>query len=327
MSVNRGEYADGAKNSFVLNDSGKELYSSYDNTYGFNKKTNGLRYFSKAGSNTAGESGYSSSFDVMADEAIVLIDPDFLFLGPFDLPGTQVTYKQPAAASYGLGDKWLSFNLTKICGIDSPCVTTTKNEVSKHYSVGPPYIIHVRDVPKFSQKWSELVPATYDEYPELYAEMFAYSMAAAHFNLKHERVNGIFTGCMMNWSRGEKALQSSAENFINDFDSSSEIVTQSHNGAQSCFDFKPPPLLHYCQRYPFRLNNGAWRVFAKRRVGHNILSCTSDPLLPWPEDGKADSAPGFERTTDEHWHALAVCAVVRGVAYAKKMGCASTEKH
>jgi len=78
-------------------------------------------------------------------------------------------------------------------------VNITSQEVNKHYSAGPPYVIHIEDVLSFSRRWSTLVSPTYDEYPLLYAEMFAYSMAAADLGLKHNLVKGLFAGCMTGW--------------------------------------------------------------------------------------------------------------------------------
>ena len=41
-------------------------------------------------------------------------------------------------------------------------------EVNRHYSAGPPYIVHAKDVPRLASEWSRLVPPTYDQYPMLY---------------------------------------------------------------------------------------------------------------------------------------------------------------
>ncbi len=106
---------------------------------------------------------------------------------------------QPAAASYGLGAQWLEFDLMKICGVDSPCTNTTKDQVHKHYLAGPPYVIHQANVLTLAKKWASLVPPTYNEYPLLYAEMYAYSMAVAHLQLSHNLINNLFMGCMVGW--------------------------------------------------------------------------------------------------------------------------------
>jgi len=119
-----------------------------------------------------------------ADEMVVLIDPDFLFMNQLVLhssheSGSRKKTKHhhigagfPAAQNYGLGDQFLNFNLTRICGAGSPCTKITSKEVYNFYSAGPPYIIHATDLLIFATEWARLVPLTYDEYPMLYAEMF-----------------------------------------------------------------------------------------------------------------------------------------------------------
>jgi hypothetical protein len=119
------------------------------------------------------------------DEMVVLIDPDFLFMNQLVVHGSHDSGRGgkkakryrlgagfPAAQNYGLGDQFLSFNLTRICGAGSPCTKITSKEVYDFYSAGPPYIIHATDLLGFATEWARLVPLTYDEYPMLYAEMF-----------------------------------------------------------------------------------------------------------------------------------------------------------
>ena len=61
----------------------------------FNNKPNGLHHWAE----------YFLKQDDRRDEAIVLIDPDFLFLNIFELPKGAPPVKpgMPAAAKYGLG--------------------------------------------------------------------------------------------------------------------------------------------------------------------------------------------------------------------------------
>jgi hypothetical protein len=42
----------------------------------------------------------------------------------------------------------------------------------------------------------KFVPKVFEEYPELLAEMYAYSMAAAHLDLRHFKVNHILLSIM-----------------------------------------------------------------------------------------------------------------------------------
>ena len=198
MSRYGGPFADGTKKRTFRNRRGEVRPSPYGNKYRFNNKPNSLHHWASNGN------------DLELDEVVVLVDPDFMFMAPLVLhshreetrtsrrksgPGSvSIGPGAPAAQNYGLGDQWLSFNLTKICGEGTPCTQVTSKEVYEFYSAGPPYIIHAVDVEPFSREWARLVPPTYDQYPMLYAEMFAYSMAAAQLGLKHTLISGLMTG-------------------------------------------------------------------------------------------------------------------------------------
>ena len=288
-------------------------------TYYFMNKPSGLKHWS--------DEDAESSFDKDANEAIVLIDPDFIFMKKFDVNIT-ATPGSPAGAYYGLGEQWLGFNLTRICGADSLCAKTTqKMAKDKGLSTGPPYIIHSADVNRLATRWKELVPPIYEEYPLLYAEMFAYSAAAADLDLPHTLSHDLFTGCMVSWPRNSdiKTVQPVAERFINSFDSGSiDDVLLPDQGVKSCFseDLGQPPLLHFCKRYTWHLNNGTQLAMAKRRIPHDTVDCDhDDALLPWQDEDKFVSPKGLKRNKEELWNSLAVCAIIRGVAFAKKQGC------
>jgi len=320
MSIYGGPYADGKKRRFYTNKDGKTTYSSYGNTYYFMNKPSGLKHWS--------DDNASTSFDKDANEAIVLIDPDFIFMKKFEVPGNITAWPgAPIAAHYGLGDQWLDFNLTNICGPDSLCArTTSKVTKEKGLSAGPPYVIHAHDVNALATRWKELVPPTYEEYPLLYAEMFAYSAAAADLDLPHTLVRDIVSGCMVSWPRNVdiKTVQPVAERFIDSFDASVNDILLPEEGVKSCFtdNIGQTPLLHFCKRYPFRLNNGTHLVLAKRRVPHDAVDCDNDEaLMPWQDEGKEPSPKGFKRNKEELWNALGVCAIIRGVAFAKEQGC------
>jgi hypothetical protein len=156
MSVYGGPFADGKRKRKFVNRQGKELNGNFGNKYVFNNKPNGLLHWIQ-------QYQYQSNDD--NNEAIVLIDPDFLFLAPFTLPDNLVVMpNHPAGAKYGLGGQWLDFNRTEICGVGSPCTKATSQDVNKYYSTGPPYIVHIQDVLPLATKWAALVPPTYDYY-------------------------------------------------------------------------------------------------------------------------------------------------------------------
>lgn len=237
--------------------------------------------------------------------------------------------------------------MTRICGRaplrkgessdsnECPFIHVTNHDVNHFYSAGPPYVIHIQDVLALSKRWSELVPPTYDEYPLLYAEMFAYSMAAADLNLKHNLIKGLFTGCMTHWPHTEgteqnEALKSSAKLYASLIENSSETNGKSNQGSSSCFlpPLSPPPFLHYCSRYSFttpypqkneeNAPTPSYHFFAKRRVDDKILDCadSNHPLEPFISD-KPEKIEGGQKD----WNVLAVCAVVRAIKYAKRKGC------
>ena len=248
--------------------------------------------------------------------------------------------------------QFLDFNLTRICSRapllqgnssseSKPCPfeSVTNHDVNRYYSAGPPYVIHIQDVLALSKRWTELVPPTYDEYPLLYAEMFAYSMAAADLGLKHSLIKGLFTGCMVSWPHTHdkkelKALQSSAKNYASLIENDPSGENAVAGGASSCFlpPLTPPPFLHYCARYSFptpypsseydsksdgKQNEGVFNFFAKRKVDHDILDCSRDgPLEPYTSTKPEKPAQG-----QRDWNVLAVCAVVRAINFATAKGC------
>jgi len=222
-----------------------------------------------------------------------------------------------------------------------PFASVSSKDVNHYYSAGPPYIIHIMDVRALSHRWSELVPPTYDYYPLLYAEMFAYSMAAADLDLKHNLIKGLFAGCMTGWphtnGKGElEALELSAKTYANSIGYAPGGNAESNQGAFSCFlpPISPPPFLHYCSRYSFvtpylggknieSSSAPTYHFFAKRRVDHDILDCSHNdhPLEPF-----ISTKPEKLEGGNKDWNVLAVCAVVRAINFAKKTGCETIVK-
>lgn len=193
-------------------------------------------------------------------------------------------------------------------------------------------MIHIQDVLALSTRWSELVPPTYDFYPLLYAEMFAYSEAAADLDLKHNLIRGLFTGCMTQWphTHGEaefEALKTSASVYANS--AGDPEGSDANKGASSCFlpPLVPPPFLHYCARYsftnPYPLESAGgvtptYHFFAKRRVDDDVLDCSHNdhPFEPFVST-KQEKVEGGNKD----WNVLAVCSVVRAINFARGKGC------
>ena len=350
MSRYPGPFASGLKKRTFVNRHGKLVKSPYGNRYKFNNKPNALLHWVTSSDGIA---------RLRSDEAIVYIDPDFLFLAPLRLPeGVSIEPGQPVAQRYGLGAQWVTFNRSAMCGaVDTLCATISEKEVNQFYSAGPPYIVHSADLEKLATEWVRLVPRTYDQYPLLYAEMFAYSAAAATFDLKHRLIPSLMTGCMVGWpqEKSNSALFDSAQAFITETRAQISAGQEkkprhvSWGGASSCFknNMRPPPLLHYCQHYT---SDAFDRGIAKRQVPHNILSCETSKGISGGEvhrgplelaalgvalkknagDGNIANKKSNtrDRTTDRAhrpgslaWNELAACSVFRGVAHARDEHC------
>jgi len=114
-----------------------------------------------------------------------------------------------AGQHFGIGGLWASagtsnarkdfrhFNLTKVCGTNSPCLNevyynhddssihhTTRKEADMNYAVGPVYIATTSDWKELLPKWYEFTPRVHDQYPKLLAEMYGFTMAAADRQIK-----------------------------------------------------------------------------------------------------------------------------------------------
>lgn len=227
---------------------------------------------------------------------VALLDPDMIFLRPITsqirgLPGlrTQASEDElfdhiirgkPAAAIYGLGAPWTAdkhhhFNKKEICEPDSPCLNTTRAFGEKHYSVGPPYVLHRDDMYRIASSWCRYAPKVHKQYPELLAEMYAYSIAAAHENLPHLQVSNFMVS---NIYMGDTEESWSLVDAIPD-------VCELPKGGKFYQGYPVPTLVHFCQTY--RSGHMGW---AKRRPQLlTIFKCDSPMLLePTADLGKLD---------------------------------------
>jgi hypothetical protein len=117
------------------------------------------------------------------DVVIALLDPDMIFVRPLTTkmrgqPNNvynkrlyetendimeKIVEGKPAAQMYGLGAPWTDdyhkkFNRTHVCGAGSPCLKPERAFGEQHYSVGPPYVVHKRDMVKIASSWTKFVP-------------------------------------------------------------------------------------------------------------------------------------------------------------------------
>ena len=135
--------------------------------YDFYNKPRGLQHFL---------THYKQS--VLSENAVIaLTDPDMVFTRPllpsvradpsliFDKRRQKITDAPVSVArglavaqQYGLGAPWTNdnhkwFNRGKICGEGSRCLLYTEKFASLHFSVGPPYLVHVADMRSLADTW------------------------------------------------------------------------------------------------------------------------------------------------------------------------------
>lgn len=122
-------------------------------------------------------------------------------------------------------------------------------------------------------KWSEFVPLVHKQYPNLLAEMFAFSIAAAHLELKHQIIDSLMVSdAEINggegWPLVDKIPNEKTCSFAKNYAGDNEYVL--------------PSVLHMCQRYSV---GNDW-FFGKRRFPKDFFQC-EHPLLEEPPDNLA----------------------------------------
>ena len=219
------------------------------------------------------------------DDIIILLDPDMVLLQPItsviSIPKKDnnknkeiitVEHGRPIAQKYGLGSRWIHFDLNKITGDEnSPSKRVQSYEASMYYPAGPPYLATAHDFYVIVQHWTKFVHSVHLEYPHLLAEMYAYSIAAAHVNLPHVILPSLAVS---------NTLMSSTEeawSAIDNMDANQVCFPTTNDKEQYT-----PYIFHYCQRYMLGPN---W-FFGKRRIPKNFFSTCQDTykLIDPPND-------------------------------------------
>lgn len=222
-------------------------------------------------------------------EVVVLLDPDMIFLRPITarIRGVQnnihkrrykpeslqelVSLGAPAAQEYGLGAPWTDdhhkkFNRTKVCPPGSPCLSTTRPFGEEHFAVGPPYLVVREDMVRLAEVWTTFVPRIYSFYPYLLAEMYAYSMAAAHLNLPHFQMEQYMVSNVDAGAEGWPWVDQLADS----------CVPPDANGI--FYPGQPvPSVLHFCQT--FRLQG---MQFHKGSHRDKFIDCETPPMPSIP---------------------------------------------
>eukprot|EP00466_Bigelowiella_natans_P018878 jgi/Bigna1/79624/fgenesh1_pg.64_\ len=232
----------------------------------------------------------------------------------------------PVAQMYGLGDRWLTLfdrekqihgNMTfdnddydnddgddngdfddeeEIMSHDKGDYTNLSSCI---YSVGPPYILHATDFKKVAPLWLKMMKPVYEaDRGDMQADMYAYIMAAAHYNLKHTRlehfmVSDVGAAELEAWPWVEKIDSMSCQDpTINYPASSFPPFNSAQKGGKiysTIFFFRSsspliPALIHAAQHYKavYPKTGETWN-FHKGHIPGQILDC-EQPLVVSPPD-------------------------------------------
>mmetsp|Transcript_25362 Transcript_25362/g.31990 ORF Transcript_25362/g.31990 Transcript_25362/m.31990 type:complete len:351 (+) Transcript_25362:2-1054(+) len=254
--------------------------------YKFFNKPFGLLHWLEHAIGFEGDSQGEDKEIAHKDDVVILIDPDMVLLRPItgDFSNERdviigkrhekerkyfVKHGSPFAQKYGFGGQWTKeLDLEVIAGKNTPSKVNIE-DARTFYPVGPPYLATVGDMYAIAVKWAEFVPAVHKQYPYLLAEMFAFCIAAAHLELKHQIVDSLMVsntgmGGGEGWPMVDNITEDKEESlckFASDPDHSKYPV---------------PSVIHYCQRYAI----GDW-FFGKRKMVKNFFECES-PLMEFP---------------------------------------------
>jgi hypothetical protein len=289
-----------------------------------------------------GLSHWLQNVDIADDTILVVLDPDQLFLKPLT---QNAELERPALIQNWGGDRYIarpgkpvgqgygiaSFKkYRKVCeetfGVDPTegCQaaiiaeeTTDPQHMHRHYSVGAPYIMAAGDMRRLAPLWSKLTPGVHEIVNRIEADMWAYSMAAAHLGLAHDRVENHMISDPLGATRWEgpaahKTASVEGWHWIDgaylakDAPLAAQHPCRCHTPVHSPDPrAQLPTLMHYCQTYKvYHDEPGLSFQFgtSKYRMGNDmdILEC-DHPLLaePW-----APSPPGVDilgHSTPDRW--------------------------
>jgi len=221
------------------------------------------------------------------DDIVILIDPDMLLLRPLTgdfsddrevvfgpkrldhILGRKVEHGLPFAQTYGFGAQWQGLDLERIAGKDTPAKQYDQSEGRIYFPAGPPYMAMVPDMYQIAQKWSEFVPRVHEQYPHLLAEMFAFCIAAAHLELKHQIVDSLMVSATDANGEGWPLIDQVPNDEMCDYARHPDHVR-----------YPLPSVVHACQRYSV----GEEWFFGKRRFPTDFFECDTSLLMEPPDD-------------------------------------------
>lgn len=239
--------------------------------YKFFNKPYGLQYWMKNGLK------YEENRDALDDKIFIILDPDQIVLRPFrqsyedddqivfhwphSVIHKAVTHGHPMAQVYMFGSNWVDklvpaaiFNHTH-----SPVAQWTRWLVGMYFAAGPPYIATGRDTYNIVTTWAQVSAPVYQQTKDHLSEMFAYSVAAGHLNLKHQLVYSFMIS--------NPEVRQEGWSLIDGY--TTEQLFQNHNGS----GLDPVPnVIHYCQKY----NLGPWWFFKYLLNDNFLFNCMED---------------------------------------------------
>lgn len=299
--------------SKVKDENGKETGKNYD----FFNKPYGMKHWMEHGEGM----GVDENGKILNEDAIcILIDPDQILLRPLtedfsdpahvfraDMGKRTVQHGHPFSQEYGYGADWKK-HAVPISEKDSPARKLTNREAADYYPAGPPYMATGRDFYRIVKKWTEYVPLVHKIYPHLLAEMYAYSLAAAHVELPHQMVRTLMMSDTGNQREGWSLID----------DLSTKEACEFGLNIRNA-DRALPGVMHYCQRYMIGKH-----FFGKRRLPKDFLTCEKSLLFEPPPDVGAHfnykipppphKPPGEKKPLNEmqqRREAFAVCLITR----------------
>jgi hypothetical protein len=244
------------------------------------------------------------------EEYIAVIDPDFIFLKPFDpfqlnketmiFTGRNpkdIAYANehnvpsqghPVGQQYGIGPKWVHWMqdipdfITKVDLTNSPAKDVSLDEANQYYSVGPPYILHKEDARKLVDSWVGYMIKIRENFPKLVeedvlAEMYAYCLAAGHHELKHTQLANYMVSAVDSAGEAWKWVDEATE-CANEIGNEEFVSERGVMNYEKCPE-KPgmPQFLHMATAYVVQ----DFKVH-KKHIPLNILECEA-PIIGWTD--------------------------------------------
>jgi len=187
-------------------------------------------------------------------------------------PTFVVRHGHPASQEYGYRNAFMKY--APVAGFDSPATKVTTTEALRSYALGPPYIATAKDMYSIAVKWAAFVPEVHALFPELLAEMYAFSIATAHLKLPHQLMASLMISDTSTSGAGDDG-GGEAWTLI-DAIPGDEVCSFAMNSLDT--ERHPlPNVLHFCHRYGV----GDHAFFAKKKLPTDFFTCKS-PLLEEP---------------------------------------------